>query len=117
MNKVDAREAASLFPMRQVQRCESTEPYFVQLIRSGSQEDLVYEVHSLMPDDPSEEYVCGCPAFRFNGKCKHQEMAWYDRCLWDETIPNEPEEQDEEQKAKQICPRCGQKTVKDEFLD
>lgn len=102
--------------MRQVQRCESTEPYFVQLIPSESQPNLRYEVHSVWPDDPADEYTCGCPAFVFKGKCKHQKMAWEDRCMWAEDHDDDDGGQTPEQKDNRICPRCGQKTVRDEFL-
>jgi hypothetical protein len=102
--------------MRKIQRCESTEPFFVQQIPSESKPGWVYEVHSIFPLDDAEEYVCGCPAFRYRGYCKHQQMAWYDRCLWTEEEDGH-EEQTQEQKDKLICPRCGQKTLKDEIID
>jgi len=101
--------------MQSSQRCSSTEPYFVQLIPSRTQPNLVYEVHSVLLDDTPEEYTCGCPAFIYTGKCAHQRMAWEDRCLW--TEEEGPEEQTQDERYDGRCPRCGQQTVKDFELD
>jgi hypothetical protein len=99
-------------PFRPIQRCISTEPYFVQEIPSESQKRLTYEVHSIWPEDFPGDYTCSCPGFQFKGSCKHQMMAWRDRCSWTEEDPN-VEKQTTDQKDGMICPRCGNTTVED----
>lgn len=101
--------------IRQIQRCSSTEPYFIQEIQSRTDSRLLYEVHSILPEDPPNEYVCGCPGFRYNGQCAHQMMAWTDRCLWEEM--KGPEIQTVDQKELEICPRCGQETCRETIED
>lgn len=97
---------------RQIQRCISTDPYFEQLIPSESQRNLVYEVRSVWPDDPAEDYTCSCPAFKYTGRCKHQGIAWADRCLWSEEEDG-VEKQNVDQRINFLCPRCGSPTIKD----
>lgn len=98
--------------LRHIQRCISTEPYFQQDIPSESQRNLVYEVRSVWPDDTPMDYTCSCPAFKYKGACKHQKMAWADRCLWTEE-DGDAEEQTDDQRERMVCPRCGNETVKD----
>jgi hypothetical protein len=101
-----------MMTLHQIQRCNSTEPYFEQLVRSESQSGLVYVVQSIWPDDPAMDYTCTCPAFKYNGACKHQEIAWYDRCLWTNEDPAN-ETQSTDQRETMRCPRCGAETIKD----
>jgi hypothetical protein len=101
--------------LHNIQRCTSTQPYFKQMVPSRSQSNLIYEVSSVLPDDLLGEYTCSCPGFRFHGSCAHQEMAWWDRCLWDEDLG--PEEQTQDQKDTGRCPRCGQETYSETIDD
>lgn len=94
--------------LRQIHRCVSHQPYTVFDVPSKSQRNLIYEVYSVFPDDPPEDYVCTCQGFCYRGTCAHQTLAHHDRCLWHEL--KGPEEQTPEQKRDCQCPRCGGET-------
>ncbi len=91
------------------QRCVSTDPYFEAFVLSESEPGKVYSVWVPIPGDPPSAYICSCRGFEFRGHCKHQD--WISICGWEELIG--PEEQTEEQRADQLCPRCGNNTIRE----
>ena len=85
-------------------------------VPSRHQSNLIYTVVAPQPEDPLEEFVCTCPSFNYRSRCIHQEMAYSDRCLWDEETGSE--QQTPTQQARHICPRCGNETyVTTELID
>lgn len=94
--------------MRQAQRCTSHQPYHLIEVPSRSQQGVIYEVYSIFPDDPPEEYICPCRGFRYRGECEHQHIAHDHRCMWMEL--EGPEQQNEREKREFVCPRCGGET-------
>jgi hypothetical protein len=95
-NKERARESG--------QACVTTAPQCEILVPSVSDPRIVYSVLIPLPTDGPEEYICGCQSYHYRGTCKHQRMAWDDRCGWDSMVG--PEEQTPRQEAKRKCPRC-----------
>ena len=68
----------------------------------------MYSINIATPGDPPNTWVCTCPGFQFRGYCKH--IGQIVLCLWDEV--EGPEEQTNQQRKDQICPRCGNNTSK-----
>lgn len=102
--------------LRQVHRCVSHQPYSVFEVPSQSAKNVFYEVHSIFPEDPPEDYVCTCQGFCYRGHCAHQRMAFEDRCLWHGL--KGPEQQTHEQERDCVCPRCGGSTyIEAEVID
>lgn len=91
--------------LRKVHHCESLQPYTLIDVPSQSNPRLTYEVQIVDPNDPPEDWICGCEGFRFRGTCAHQRLAARMRCGWDEL--EGPEAQTPDERDRDMCPRCG----------
>ena len=79
--------------------CSSLEPFHLEYVESTSDPNIEYGVWITDPDDPPERLVCSCKGYKYAGHCKHQKIAYSQRCGWigtDESIP--------------YCPHCGKST-------
>lgn len=100
--------------LHQIQSCVSNRPQRIIEVRSRTSE-VIYEVLVPMPDDPSNEYICGCPGFRYNGRCAHQTMAFDHRCGWSESVS--PETQTTIERTQRRCPRCNGPTYMEAVIN
>jgi len=93
---------------RLIQECGSGQTWQEINIESTSEEGKVYVVQLPPWDRDLSEVVCSCPSYEFRGRCRHQAEALSSVCAWSELTGKK---QTAAQKAKRICPECGDKTI------
>lgn len=76
-------------------------------IESNTKSDVVYDV-TVYPW-MLENSICDCEGYKFRHKCSHIEQVYnHYFCDWSEAEAKE--KQDNEQRSKHICPKCGSDT-------
>lgn len=92
--------------MKTYQECTSEIVEFKITVPSSSEPEKMYNVTGSFKERGS--ITCSCPAFHFNGTCKHTNKT-VRRCGW--SAAESEETQTLYQKDTHICPRCGGRTV------
>lgn len=89
------------------QICASADGWVPVLVPSKSQK-LDYRV-MVSPWDNYKENICECAGYSYQGHCYHQELAQTMLCRW--SARTGPEEQTDDQRDHEVCPRCGGPSV------
>lgn len=93
-----------------VQQCQFADPGpQIAFVPSHSVYGKVYAL--LIPDRDDltpDTIICECDGYQFRGYCSHQHEAAEQVCSWREL--DGPENQNDQQRADMICPRCGNET-------
>jgi hypothetical protein len=92
--------------MKPVQSCDSKRRVFSIETPSLSDPGATYHIKGIVTNDGM--IGCTCPGFKFRQTCRHLVIE-EEECGWVEL--RDEEEQTEEQREKNVCPRCGGKTI------
>jgi hypothetical protein len=92
--------------MKTYQECTAEVVEFNVEVPSSSDPGKKYQVSGLIGEKGS--VTCSCPAFYYNGTCKHINKT-VRKCGWSDADSGET--QTLHQRDGHICPRCGGRTV------